>query len=141
MANGTDDQNRRDPGDSTTTGDYSNVVFWAIIAIAVLGVLWWFFASLPSTPAIPNTGGTGPSQLSIEQIGTYRYPPGARFSVMLDENTSPRAALRCSPEGVVQEVDASTNVDAALYTVTFEAVSPGQCQLASGSYSSTIVVE
>ncbi|MDO8514150.1 MAG: hypothetical protein Q7S50_01240 [bacterium] len=85
-------------------------------------------------------GGCPLSLYGVDSEKTFVYRVGTRFDVSLNEAKSPRSSLRCIPDGVISNVQNTSNAQ-LLYTSTFEALAEGTCTLTADNFSSTIIVQ
>ena len=70
---------------------------------------------------------------------TYTFTLGSRFSVLLDD-AYPKALLRCTPRGIIEEGDAPVATK-PLWAARFYAAGLGSCTLSDEDFTLTIIVD
>lgn len=110
--------------------------------VLLAGFLFFVFRVSSFTPAeAPCALGACPLSLHESDSGkTFVYNVGTRFDIYLNNDNSPSATLRCTPEGVITPGQLAQAVESSDYKMPFAAVEAGICVLTDKNFSATIVI-
>lgn len=99
------------------------------------------FAACPGAASANCTVGNCPFEITAADNGkTFTYTETSRFTVELDSTKYSKAALACSPSGILGSISNEPAVQPPLFAKRFEAVAVGSCVLADKDFSVTITV-